>query len=164
MFIFSNRITYLYHMYSEATHGNTMTFHESLCLNVTLRFQKQVFYKNFVSIPDISSNEHSCLKVDQENTITDCSTNQLQDKSLCVKFDVSSTVNATDQRCRNQDKEIGNKLYDLCINTKRNGNCVYNLARILTTDLKHVKLLPPTKKISIMYSCKGNEGVLFRLE
>ncbi|XP_076075962.1 uncharacterized protein LOC143046768 [Mytilus galloprovincialis] len=98
----------------------------------------------------ISSN-HSCLKIDRENMIADCNTDQLQEKSLCVKFDIFSTVNVTDQICRNQGKEIGNQLYEFCKNTKLNGNCVYNLANLLTTDMT---LLPPSKNISIMYSCK----------
>lgn len=84
--------------------------------------------------------------------IADCNTDQLQEKSLCVKFDIFSTVNVTDQICRNQGKEIGNQLYEFCKNTKLNGNCVYNLANLLTTDMT---LLPPSKNISIMYSCKG---------
>ncbi|XP_071130536.1 uncharacterized protein [Mytilus edulis] len=98
-----------------------------------------------------TSIEQPCLHIDQKNTITNCSTDQLQKKSLCVKYDVSSTVKATDQHCRNRDKEFGNKLYEFCINTRRNGSCVYNLASLLTTELN---VLPPTKKISIMYLCE----------
>ncbi|CAC5403037.1 unnamed protein product [Mytilus coruscus] len=93
---------------------------------------------------------HSCLKVNQTSIIQDCKPNQIQEDSLCIKFDVFSTDNAIDESCRDQDKEIENKLYQFCKNTKL--NCVYNLARFLPAE---IELQPPTKYISIVYSCKG---------
>lgn len=118
---------------------------------LALKIQKNNFNNYILSIPEISR-YHSCLEVDQQSRIQDCKTNQLQEKSLCVKFDVSTDNKATDQNCRNQDYEIGRILYESCTNTKRNGYCVYNLTNILMTGKK---LVPPSKKISIVYSCKG---------
>ncbi|VDI72577.1 Hypothetical predicted protein [Mytilus galloprovincialis] len=95
---------------------------------------------------------HSCLKVDHENIIEGCKTNQLQEKSTCVKFD-SSTDHAIGETCRNQDYEVGHLLYRFCLETKPSEICVYYLKSILSTVTEQQ---PPTKNISIMYSCKEN--------
>lgn len=114
-------------------------------------FLHHVFYYDIFSILE-NLITRSCLKVNQTNMIQDCKANQLQEDSLCIKFDVFSNDNIIDETCRDQEKEIGNKLYRFCENTPLNGDCVYNLSRFLPAD---IIMKPPAKYISIVYSCKG---------
>ncbi|XP_076075963.1 uncharacterized protein LOC143046769 [Mytilus galloprovincialis] len=60
-----------------------------------------------------------------------------------------------DEPCRDQEKEIGNKLYRFCENTQLNGDCVYNLSRFLPAE---IAMKPPAKYISIVYSCKMKDS------
>ncbi|VDI72578.1 Hypothetical predicted protein [Mytilus galloprovincialis] len=95
----------------------------------------------------------SCLKVNQTNIIQDCKTNQLQEDSLCIKFDVFSTDKVDDETSRDQEKEIGNKLYRFCENTQLNGDCIYNLSRFLPAD---IAMKPPAKFVL----CNKSHGKL----
>lgn len=93
--------------------------------------------------------------MDHENKIEDCKINQLQENSTCVKFEFS-TDHAIGEICRNQDYEVGHLLYRFCLKTKPPEICVYNLKSILSTETEQQ---PPTKNISIVYSCKGKINI-----
>ncbi|CAG2236380.1 unnamed protein product [Mytilus edulis] len=88
---------------------------------------------------------NSCLDMYQDHAIEECATNQLQEYSLCIKFDDS--LENENRGC----SDIGNQLYDFCRRQHLNRKCDFNMKNFTKAPNGN----QPSRSILIEYLCKG---------